>query len=98
MAACTRASGTGHHLLGVVTEIAEQNRGGVAPRHPGDRSARVSGSAGLVEARDRHAMVREPGHGAVPPAERQAAIVAVERAVEHVGVRALDVRRAFYER
>src|SRR5215211_8160463 len=98
MAACTRASGTGHHLLGVVAEVAEQDGGGVAPRDAGDRSAGVGGAPGLVQAWDRHAVVREARDGAVLPAERQATIAAVERAVNHVRVRALDVGRALDER
>ena len=56
-------------------------------------------AARLVEARDRHAVIApSPGTGRFLPAERVAAVSAVERTADHVRVRALDVLRALHVR
>src|SRR5829696_3221953 len=98
MAACTRASATGDHLLRVVSEVAQHHNRGAAAGHAGDGPAHARRAAGLVEPGDRHPVRGPPGHRAVLPAERVAAIAAVERALDHVLVRALDVRGALHER
>src|SRR5215207_2972203 len=94
MAACTRASGTGHHLLRVVAEVAEHHDRGVAAGDPGDRAAHTRRSAGLVEPGDRHPVGCPPRDGSLTAAEGVAPIAAVEGAADHVRVPAFDVLRA----
>src|SRR3954452_12432955 len=93
-AACTRASGTGDHLLEARPKVAQHHNRRVAPRNPGDRSTHARGRAGLVEAADRHAVRRPARHRPELAAERVAAVSAVEGAVNHVRVRPFDVLRA----
>src|SRR4051812_28723320 len=98
MAACTRASGTGHHLLEVESKVLQQDGRGVAPGGAGDRAAGVRRAAGLVEAGDRHAVLAPAGRGAQRAALGDRAVAAVERAADHVPVGGLDVDRALDER
>src|SRR3954469_3192000 len=91
MAACTRASGTGDHLLDARAEVLQQYDRGVAPRRAGDRAARMRGSAGLVETGNRHPVLRPTRRGPQRSALRQRPVPPVERAVDHVLVGALDV-------
>src|SRR5215217_5030810 len=95
-AARTRASGTCHHLLRVVAEVAQHHHGGAAPGHAGHRPPNAGRAAGLIEPRDRHAVRGPARHGPVAAAEGVAAVAAVERAVDHVLVRALDVGGALH--
>src|SRR5215208_2251194 len=96
MAACTRASATRYHLLQLVSEVAQHHRRGVAAGHAGDRAADARRAARLVEAGDRHPVVRPAGYWPVLAAERSAAIPAMKCPADHVLVRALDVRRALH--
>ena len=69
------------------TEVLQHDRRGVAAGPAGDRAARMRGAAGLVEAGDRHPVLRPARRGAQRAAVRQAAVAAVERAADHVRVR-----------
>src|SRR3954462_6538252 len=97
MAACTRASGTAHHLLEVESKVLQQDLRGVAPRRAGDRAAGMRRAAGLVEAGDRHAVLAPPRRRAQRPALGDRPVAAVERAADHVAVLRLDVDRALDE-
>src|SRR5439155_22077340 len=80
-------------LLGIVAEVLEQDDGAVAAGRAGDRPARMSGRAGLVETGDRHAVLRPAGDRAARPVVRPAAVAAVDGAVPHGLVVPLDVDR-----
>src|SRR3954447_7402961 len=97
MAACTRASGTGHHLLEVESKVLQQDGRGVAPRRAGDRAAGVRRAAGLVQAGDRHAVLPPPRRRAQAAALGDRAVAAVEGAADHVAVLLRDVDRALDE-
>src|SRR5581483_11333783 len=84
---------TGHHLLGMVAEILEQDDRAVAAGRAGDRAAGMRGGAGLVEAGDRHPVLCPPRCRAPQAVVRVASVAAVDRAVPHVLVQALDVDR-----
>ena len=57
----------------------------------------MRGAAGLVEALDRHPMLPPPRHRARVPDLARTAVAAVEGAVDHVAVRALDVLGALHQ-
>src|SRR5438128_1675019 len=97
MAACTRASGTGDHLLDARAQVLQQYHRGVAPRRAGDRATWMRGPAGLVEAGNRHPVLRPTRRRPQRSALRQRPAPPVERAVDHVLVRALDVLWRSYE-
>src|SRR4051794_12273438 len=97
MAACTRASGTGHHLLEVESKVLQQDGRGVAPRRAGDGAARMRRAAGLVEAGNGHAVLPPPRRRPQPAALGDRAVAAMERAAGHVAVLLLDVDRALDE-
>src|SRR4051794_36793669 len=93
-AACTRASGTGHHLLDARPEVLQHHDRRVAAGYAGDRAADARGRPGLVQALDRHPVGGPPRHRPELAAERVAAVAAMEGAVDHVWIRSLDVGRA----
>ena len=70
---CTRF-GLPHHFVETSTKILQHHGSGISPRTAGNRAARVRGRTGLVEARDRHAVLRPAGRRpqAPPPAPRSA--------------------------
>src|SRR5262249_5248308 len=99
IAASTRSSRTAcncatHHLLRVVAEILEQDDRTVATGRTGDRPAWMGGRSGLVEAGNRHAVLRPARRRPPQAVVRVAAVAAVDRAVPHVLVQALDLDRA----
>src|SRR4051812_26084887 len=82
---------TRNNLLDVVAEILEEDDGTVASRRAGDRAARMSRCAGLVETGNRHAVLRPARDGPARTVVRPAAVAAVDRPVPHVLVVVLDV-------
>src|SRR3954467_6463259 len=82
---------TRQYLLCVMSEVLEENDGAVASGRARDRAARMGRCSGLVEAGDRHAMLRPAGDGPARTVVRPAAIAAVNRPVPHVLVVVLDV-------
>ena len=86
MAACTRASGTGHHLLEVESEVCSSTTvAALRPGRAGDRarpdaSCRRSGRGrGSASGAAPH-----PGAGRSPPLCGERAVAAVERPADHV--------------
>ncbi len=67
--------------------------GGVAPGPACDRAARMRGAAGLVQPRDRHPVLGPARSRPLRAGVGQRAVTAVEGAVPHVRVRALQVNR-----
>src|SRR5919197_2548897 len=98
IAACTRSSGTRHHLLDRCSEVSEHHCGCVPPRRCGDRGARVRRRAGLIEPGNRQAMLRPPRDGAKATHLRGTHLAAVTRAAPVVLVQRLEVDGTLHER
>src|SRR5919198_2714006 len=98
IAACTRSSGTSHHLLDRSAEIAQHDRGRVAPRPGGDGRTGMRRRAGLVQPRDREPVLGPARRGTEAAALRRAHLAAVARPAPVVLVQRLEVDRALDER
>src|SRR5919202_1078163 len=98
IAACTRSSGTGHHLLDRSAEIAQHHRGRVSAGAGGDGCAWMLCRTCLVQPADREPMLRPSRRGSKRAALRRAHLAAVTRATPVVLVQRREIDRALDER
>src|SRR3954451_6963467 len=87
---------TRQYLLCVMAEVLQQDDGAVSAGRARDRAAGMGGCTGLVEAGNRHAVLRPAGNWPARPVVRPAAVTAVNRPVPHVLVVLLDVHRRLH--
>src|SRR6266542_3005695 len=91
IAACTRSSGTCHHLLDRSSEVVQHHGRRVAPRPRRHGSARMRGRARLVQARDREPVLGPSRNRAKAARLRGTHLAAVTRAAPVVLVQRLQV-------
>src|SRR6185436_17696320 len=83
-----------HHLVETPTKILQHDGSGITPRPARDRAAGMRGRAGLVETRDRHAMLRPAGSRPQGASLRRVLGAAVTRTLPVVRIAPFQIERA----
>src|SRR6185312_701902 len=83
-----------YHVVETFTKILEHHGSGIPPRSAGDGTAGLRGRPGLVEAGDRHAMLRPAGRRTQGRSLRRILRAAVTGTVPVVRIAALEIERA----